>query len=145
MGEHTAEHYVHVAGEERVNVLWTSLNTTELVQLALRAHKDARRGMQAWYLAHHGQRRQVLIDIICGHLGDAGELTPNPVHRIREAVHQLLRRHWRLIKTQIRCDAVCANCPDIRPLACYLDNEYLLRREDRGALDQPTKKEGAKT
>jgi len=142
VGKHTDTHYLLVIAtgkgknrkEHTERIPWDSINDTELVQLALREHKELRLNMETWDVAHRGQRNQVLIDLIRG-VADTTKLTPNPVHRTRESIHLALKKNWKHLETQIRCSAICASCLDLKPLECYLDNEYLMRRDDRGALD----------
>ena len=137
---HTDTHYVAEVTRkegrevvtEIVRVRWEDFNKTELVAVAIREHEGTALGHQIWDVAHPGCRTADLISMIRGEVPE--DLPVNPVHRLREAIHNALRDNWRYLKSQVRCDTNCANCLDAQPVSCYLENKHLMRPNERDHL-----------
>lgn len=109
---------------------WTEINNTELLQLVLYGLEGKlKTEMNRWVVLSHGLRREEVIGIIRGTI-DPMELEANPVHRARDRLSKLIHNNWKYIHSQIRCNTLCWECPDAKPLECVLENKSMLRGED---------------
>ncbi len=145
---HTADHYIHryvvmcspgkgqrkKREEKEKRIPWEDFNKTELLRLAAESSGTKTGRHRLWRALHRGLPREAIIRLIRGGISP-GDLPGNPVHRIRDVVTSVLFDNWRHIRTQLKCNAICGQCPDAKPLECYLDNEHLVSFRDRGKLD----------
>ena len=142
--EHTAEFYCHRElikkqgrrkKEDPIEFLltfipWDDINDTELMALALHGFEfGSREEMERWDVVCRGLRRRELIELIMGSL-DPKELPSNPTHIARDRLSKLIHNNWKYIHSQIRCNTLCWECPDAKPLECILENKDMLKGED---------------
>ena len=112
-----------------VYVPWSDINDTELVMLTTYGLEEgSKEEMTRWSVASRGLRRIDLIGIIRGIVDPEG-LPRNPTHVARERMARLFHSNWKFIHTQVRCNTLCWECPDAKPLECVMENRELLRGE----------------
>lgn len=109
---------------------WDDINHTELIALALHGLEfGSKEEMERWNVVCRGIRRRELIGLIMGTI-DPRELPANPTHVARDRLSKLIHNNWKYIHSQIRCNTLCWECPDAKPLECILENKEMLKGED---------------